>query len=134
MCNVFYVLYIVALNRIMKRPNSILLFVTQKAKSIGLGLVYTTLLLYHAWLRSDTPLWAKRIILGALAYLVAPIDGIPDLTPFLGFTDDLGVLSFSLVAIACYVNDEVRLNALSSLKKIFKTVDEDVIQKIDQKL
>jgi hypothetical protein len=38
--------------------------------------------------------WAKNIILGTLGYLLAPFDAIPDLSPIIGYTDDIGVLSF----------------------------------------
>jgi len=65
------------------------------AQKIGLKAVYSALLLYYAFKRKDTPVWAKRVITGVLAYFIAPIDAIPDLTPFLGFTDDLGILGFS---------------------------------------
>ena len=62
----------------------------------------------YAFKRKETPAWAKRIITGILAYFIAPLDAIPDLTPFLGFTDDVGLLGFGLVTIAAYINDEVK--------------------------
>lgn len=77
--------------------------------------VYIILLLYYAYKSVETPSWAKRIIIGALAYFVSPIDSIPDLTPFIGLTDDMGVLSFGLVTIACYITKEVRELAKSQL-------------------
>ena len=118
----------------MNRIDNIIQYLIHRSKSIGQAVIYITLLLYYAWQRPDTPAWAKRIILGALAYLVAPIDSIPDLTPFIGFTDDMGVLSFSLVAIACYVDDEVKSIARGSLAKIFDKIDTDVLEHIDAKL
>lgn len=92
------------------------------------------LLLYFAFKRKDTPGWAKNIIIGAIGYFLSPLDAVPDLTPFLGFTDDFGVLSFGLVAIACYINDEVRANAKKMLATFFTTVDEEMIAEIDQSL
>jgi len=41
-------------------------------------------------------LWAKSILVLALVYVVAPIDLIPDITPFIGEIDDL-----ALVVLAC---------------------------------
>lgn len=101
---------------------------------MGQKVVYSVLLLYFAFKRKDTPGWAKNIIIGAIGYFLSPLDAVPDLTPFLGFTDDFGVLSFGLVAIACYINDEVRANAKKMLATFFTTVDEEMIAEIDQSL
>ena len=35
----------------------------------------------------------KAIIVGALLYFLNPLDFVPDLTPYLGFLDDIGVIS-----------------------------------------
>lgn len=101
---------------------------------MGQKAVYSVLLLFYAFKRPDTPGWAKNIIIGAIGYFLSPIDTIPDLTPFLGLTDDFGVLSFGLVSIACYINDEVRLNAKKTLTTFFNEVDEQMISEVDQSL
>ncbi len=94
--------------------------------------VYAALLLYYSWSNENTPAWAKKIIVGALAYFVSPIDAIPDLTPFIGMTDDIGLMSFSLVTIACYINDEVRDKAYKRLKIIMKNeVNEDIVEDVN---
>lgn len=36
----------------------------------------------------------KAIIIGTLLYFVNPLDVIPDITPFLGFTDDFALVVF----------------------------------------
>lgn len=36
----------------------------------------------------------KAIAIGALLYLISPIDAIPDVLPVLGLTDDVGVLAY----------------------------------------
>lgn len=104
------------------------------AQKLGVKTVYTALLLYYAYKRKETPKWAKRIVLGSLGYLLAPIDAIPDLTPFIGFTDDLSILTLGLVAIAGNINDEVKNNARKKLKKWFDHYDSDLLKDIDQKL
>jgi len=91
--------------------DSLMRYLAARLKAIGVKITYSALLLYYAYQRKDTPAWAKRVILGTLAYLLAPFDAIPDLTPFIGFTDDLSVLSFGLVTIACYIDDAVREKA-----------------------
>jgi uncharacterized membrane protein YkvA (DUF1232 family) len=104
------------------------------AKKIGVQSVYSSLLLFYAFKRKETPTWAKNIIIGVLGYLIAPIDLIPDLTPFIGYTDDLGVLGIGLVAIASYINDSVKLQAKTKLKVWFGNYDPSEIENIDQKL
>lgn len=45
------------------------------------------------------PVKQKAFLGGALAYLVAPVDLIPDFIPFLGRADDLVILAFALNAM-----------------------------------
>ena len=104
-------------------------------KKGGLRILYTTLLLYYAFRRSDLPGWARSIILGALGYLLSPFDAIPDLTPVLGYTDDLGVLSYALVLIAAYVNNDVRAKAKERLTKLTGVViDPESIKAVESVL
>jgi len=109
-------------------------YLSARLKTVGVKITYSALLLYYAYDRKDTPAWAKNIILGALAYLISPFDAMPDLTPILGFTDDLGVLSFGLVTIACYIDDMVREKAKFRLNSFFKVVDEQDLLEIDAQL
>lgn len=94
--------------------------------------LYIILLLFYAYRSGEVPSWAKKIIIGSLAYFVSPIDSIPDLTPILGMTDDLGILAFGLVTISCYVNDEVREAAVNKLSGILDSeIDFQMIQEVD---
>lgn len=102
--------------------------------TIGYKSIYTALLLYHAYRRKETPYWAKHIVLGALGYLLTPIDFLPDLTPIIGYTDDIGVLTFGLMTIACYVSPEVRIAARKNLKAWFGDLQRDLIEEVDDKL
>lgn len=104
------------------------------AKNAGIKTVYTVLLLFYAYRRKETPTWARNIILGAIGYFISPIDAVPDLTPILGYTDDIGVLSFGLVTIACYVNKEVKVKAKTKLKDWFGAYDEEELADIDNQL
>ena len=74
------------------------------------------------------------MILGVLGYFITPIDALPDLTPILGYTDDLGVLSFGVVTIACYINKEVRGKAKEKLKEWFGEYNEADLAEIDAQL
>jgi len=102
------------------------------AKTAGTKVVYTALLLFYAYRRKETPTWAKNIVLGTLGYLISPIDAIPDLSPIIGYTDDLGVLTFGLVTISAYVNKEVKENAREKLAKWFSNVKEDDLEEVER--
>ena len=48
--------------------------------------------LWKFYLSPDTPKWMKAEIIGALIYVISPIDLIPDVIPFIGFIDDIFVI------------------------------------------
>ncbi len=114
-------------------PKKLLGFLKTKAKTLGIQTVYSALLLYNALLWGEAPTWAKMIVIGTLGYLLSPIDSIPDITPYIGFTDDLGVLAMGLVLIATYINDGIKARAKKQLKKWFKSVDDSELETIDSK-
>ncbi|MEM1321796.1 MAG: YkvA family protein [Bacteroidota bacterium] len=104
------------------------------AQQAGLKVVYSVLLLYYAYDRKETPVWAKRIVIGTLGYFLTPFDFLPDLTPIIGYTDDIGVLSFGLVTVAAYINKEVRQQAREKLKGWFGEYDEEELSAVDEQL
>ncbi|MBR9923306.1 MAG: DUF1232 domain-containing protein [Bacteroidetes bacterium] len=104
------------------------------ARQAGLKVIYSALLLFYAFRRKDTPLWAKQIVIGVLGYFISPFDAIPDLTPFLGYTDDIGVLSFGLVAIAMYINDGVKQKARVQLNRWFANPDEALLREVEDRI
>lgn len=55
----------------------------------------------------NVALWRKLAGVAALAYLVMPIDAVPDVLPVIGWLDDVGVLS----AAAMFVTREVKKHA-----------------------
>jgi len=114
--------------------NLILKKIGRFCSAMGQQVVYSVLLMVYAFRRKDAPGWAKRIIIGALGYVLTPIDAVPDLTPLIGYTDDLGVLSFGLVAIASYINLDVRIEARRGVKSLFGEIDLDSLHEIDSKL
>ena len=104
------------------------------ARQTGVATVYSILLLWYSFANRDTPIWAKNIILGILGYFLAPIDSIPDFTPLLGYTDDIGVIGFGLVSLACYIKDDIRENARVKLNSWFKEYDPALVDAVDRKL
>jgi uncharacterized membrane protein YkvA (DUF1232 family) len=113
---------------------SIIQALRRKISALSVPLLYGALLMLYAMKRTDTPTWAKRILTGAFVYLFAPCDAIPDLAPIVGYTDDLGVLTYGLVMVAAYVNAEVRASARSTLKEWIGVFDEAQLARIDDLL
>lgn len=78
--------------------------------------------LYYSAQDSDTPIWAKTTIYGALGYFISPIDAIPDLSPIVGYSDDLGVLVAALATVAASIKNEHGVKAKETLKRWFGEV------------
>jgi uncharacterized membrane protein YkvA (DUF1232 family) len=77
----------------------------RKAKRVGAKLPFAEDLLaaYYCAFDRDTPLQAKAMLFGALAYFVLPFDAIPDMLPLLGFADDAAVLATALRVLASHI-------------------------------
>ncbi len=80
----------------------------QYAGLAGREVVEKALLLYYAMQEEKVPAWARATIAGALGYFIVPLDAIADITPAVGYADDLGVLVLAVAAVASYINDDVR--------------------------
>lgn len=90
------------------------------AQSAGKTVIRATLTLYYAAQDVDTPIWAKTTIYGALGYFISPIDAIPDVTPIIGYSDDLGVLIAATAAIAAHIKTKHKKHAKKTLKRWFR--------------
>ena len=101
--------------------------ISRIAKRAGAKLVYAALILYYT-LQSDKVSKAdKAIIIGALGYMISPIDVIPDAIPIAGLTDDLAVLLYVLKKVWTGIDPEIVAQAKERLAKWF---DEDEIAEI----
>ena len=116
------------------RAGNLLRRLGRLARKAGVRSVYSALLLYYAYEREDTPAWAKRTILGVLGYLLMPLDALPDMTPMLGYTDDLAVLGAGLATVAVYVNGEVKQQAREKLAGWFPRVDPHELAEVEEDL
>ncbi|MBR2777294.1 MAG: DUF1232 domain-containing protein [Prevotella sp.] len=101
--------------------------ISRIAKRAGAKLVYAALILYYT-LQSDKVSKAdKAIIIGALGYMISPLDVIPDAIPIAGLTDDLAVLLYVLKKVWTGIDPEIVDQARSKLSKWF---DEEEIAEI----
>lgn len=89
------------------------------AKAAGREVVERALLLYYAAQKESVSVWAKATIIAALGYFISPVDAIPDLTPLLGYSDDLGVLAMAIATVSAYIDEQVRQQAQLKIKQWF---------------
>ena len=92
---------------------------TKYGKIIGINALYKAVQLWFVMQKPDVPAGTKAVIMGALGYLIAPLDFLPDLMPVLGYTDDLVAITFALIKVQGYIDEEVERKSKNLLAKIF---------------
>ena len=101
--------------------------ISRIAKRAGVKLVYSALILYYTLESDKVSTKEKAIILGALGYLISPLDLVPDAIPIAGLSDDLAVLLYVIHKIWGNVSDDIKLKAKNKLSKWF---DNDEIKAV----
>ena len=104
------------------------------SKVAGAKVVYAVLILYYAMTDSGMNIKNRLSIAAALGYFILPTDAIFDLTPLIGFSDDLGVLLFVLTQISSNITPEVLDKAKLKLDDWFGEIEEEDLQEIEKKL
>ncbi len=89
------------------------------AKDAGEAVLTPALKMYYAAQDPDTPVWAKTTVYTSLTYFIFPIDAIPDITPVIGYVDDLGTLTAAFTAVAAHIKEEHSDKAIETLKQWF---------------
>lgn len=108
--------------------DNLLLKLQHYGRDIGLTVLYNVLQLWYVLQKPEVPAKNKAVIMGALGYLITPLDFIPDLTPILGYNDDAAAILFALYMVRQYVDDEVKAQAKARLAKIFS---KDAVKNLD---
>ena len=102
--------------------------ISRIARRAGSKLVYAALILYYTLQSDKISKKDKAMIIGALGYMISPLDVLPDAIPFVGLTDDLAVLLYVLKKVWTVVDPEIQEKAKGKLSKWF---DEDEIEEIN---
>jgi len=89
------------------------------AKVAGAEVIERALQLYYAAQDPATPPWAKTVIYSALGYFIFPLDAIPDITPVVGYADDLGVLAVAIATVAMHITPTMKQQAKQKLQDWF---------------
>lgn len=98
------------------------------SSSAGKVAISRALLLYYSI--SDIPIGQKALVLGALGYLILPLDMIPDLYPVIGFADDLAALMFVFKKVCDSISPQAKAKTREKLKEIYPTITEDELKKL----
>lgn len=114
--------------------NSMLNKIVKVSQKAGINVVYAGLLLFYVLQKPFVPKWAKATITSALGYFILPVDVIPDFTPAIGYSDDLGVLAIAIVAVAMFIDDKVKKKSKAKLKSWFGDYEESVLKDIDKRI
>ena len=73
---------------------------------------------YYSARDPDTPIAAKGIMMGALAYFVLPFDAIPDIFAGIGFTDDAAVITALIATLGANIKSRHRQQAEDALERL----------------
>jgi len=104
------------------------------SKAAGTKVIYAVLLLFYAMKDSNVSLKTKLFIAASLGYFIMPADAVFDLTPIIGYSDDLGVLLFALKQISSAITSKVKENARSKIAEWFSEVDEKEMAELEEKI
>ena len=88
-------------------------------KNAGKDLLYLALLLCYVLQSDDVSLRHKATIIGALGYLILPLDLIPDTIPVIGFTDDLTALTTAYEIVKSSITPEIEARAKAKADELF---------------
>lgn len=92
---------------------------TKYGKIIGVNALYKAVQLWFVLQKPDVLAGTRAVIMGALGYLIAPLDILPDLMPVLGYTDDFVAITLALIKVQGYIDEEVERKSKNLLQKIF---------------
>jgi uncharacterized membrane protein YkvA (DUF1232 family) len=93
--------------------------IRRTATVAGRNTIETAFILYYTSTAKETPAWCKGVIYGALGYFISLIDGIPDLTPLLGYSDDFAVMAAAVATLTQYITPEIKQKARGQIENIF---------------
>lgn len=90
------------------------------AVAAGRETLTAALVLFYCLKDRDTPAWARGVIVGALGYLILPLDMVPDILPGAGFGDDWGTIVVALSTVAAYIKDEHKARARRQVERLLR--------------
>lgn len=90
------------------------------AKSIGKEILFQALLLKKVLEKDDVPVKIKLAIIGALGYLICPVDMIPDFIPVAGYTDDAAAIAAVYQMVQMYITEEDKAEVRAQVEEMLQ--------------
>lgn len=84
----------------------------------GEKLMLPAMMLYCMLKSPKVSLRDKTIILGALGYLILPLDAMPDFIPMLGIVDDISAIMLAIKTLDKDITPEIRKEAREQTDKL----------------
>jgi uncharacterized membrane protein YkvA (DUF1232 family) len=94
------------------------LFEMLRRLAVNLPFAGDLLAAFHCATDPRTPARVKLVLFGAIAYFVTPLDGVADVLPIVGFTDDAAVIAAAVAAVAGSITPEHRAKARATLDRL----------------
>ena len=98
--------------------------ITRFGKKMGGKLLYNVYVLYFVLKSKDVPIKVKLEIIGALGYVIVPLDLIPDFIPVAGFSDDLAAIAFAVHSARSHITPEIQHKAETKVYEKFGSLAE----------
>ncbi len=93
-------------------------------RKMGGKLLYNVYVLYYVLKSRDVPVKVKAEIIGALGYVLVPLDLIPDFIPVAGFTDDLAAITFAVQAAHAQITPGIQQRTEKKVYNLIGSTDE----------
>lgn len=93
-------------------------------KKMGGKLLFNVYVLYYVLKSRDVPIKVKAEIIGALGYVIVPLDLIPDFIPVAGFADDLAAITFAVHVARSHITPDIQQKAEQKVLEIFGSLEE----------
>lgn len=98
------------------------------AAKAGSTLIYKALQLYYVAQSQECPTKVRAAIYSALGYFILPFDIILDITPVVGYSDDLAAIAMALALAQAYITPDIEQQAKDRIVSIF---GERVLEKLE---
>lgn len=76
------------------------------------------IVLFYAWRNPATPKYVRTMLVIVMAYLVSPIDIIPDYLPIVGLLDDMTIVPAALLFLTNVLPTSVRRECEQDMAKL----------------
>ena len=93
-------------------------------KKMGGKLLFNVYVLYYVLKSKDVPIKVKAEIIGALGYVIVPLDLIPDFIPVAGFADDLAAITIAVQVARAHNTPDIQQKAEQKILEIFGSLEE----------